>query len=211
MENQSSMDSAIEVLIKSFDYMLNMALSKTTQIYEGIIVSNNNDGRWNIQYNGEIHPVKPYGSIVPTVGTNGKFNSKNTEVEGTFILPEGWILPSGWSSRDTGCQKLTDTNYILDQDAMKKANLWVIDEKYWLASRYNELEEKESSQNCVFYVDSVYEDGMFVRYALADVANGGYYATAVAELGLRPVILLKPSVEVVSGDGSETSPFILEE
>ena len=149
---------------------------------------------------------------VPTVGTNGKFNAKNTEVEGTFILPEGWILPSGWNeNRDTGCQKLTDTNYILDQDAMKKANLWVIDEKYWLASRYNELEEKESSQNCVFYVDSVYEDGMFVRYALADVANGGYYATAVAELGLRPVILLKPNVEVVSGDGSETSPFILEE
>ena len=148
---------------------------------------------------------------VPTVGTNGKFNSKNTEVEGTFILPEGWILPSGWSSRDTGCQKLTDTNYILDQDAMKKANLWVIDEKYWLASRYNGLEEKESSQNCAFYVDSVYEDGMFVRYALADVANGGYYATAVAELGLRPVILLKPGVEVASGDGSETSPFILEE
>ena len=148
---------------------------------------------------------------VPTVGTNGKFNAKNTEVEGTFILPEGWILPSGWSSRDTGCQKLTDTNYILDQDAMKKANLWVIDEKYWLASRYNGLEEKESSQNCAFYVDSVYEDGMFVRYALADVANGGYYATAVAELGLRPVILLKPGVEVASGDGSETSPFILEE
>lgn len=78
MENQSSMDSAIEVLIKSFDYMLNMALSKTTQIYEGIIVSNNNDGRWNIQYNGEIHPVKPYGSIVPTVGTNVK-----------IIIPQG--------------------------------------------------------------------------------------------------------------------------
>ena len=78
MENQSSMDSAIEVLIKSFDYMLNMALSKTTKIYEGIILSNNNDGRWNIQYNGETHPVKPYGSIIPSVGMNVK-----------VIIPQG--------------------------------------------------------------------------------------------------------------------------
>ena len=71
---------------------------------------------------------------VPTVGTNGKFNSKNTEVEGTFILPEGWILPSGWSSRDTGCQKWTDTNYETDLTAMETAGLWTTNENYWLAS-----------------------------------------------------------------------------
>ena len=63
------MEKAVSELLKSINFMITSALSKTTKIYEGIIVSNNNDGRWNIQYNGEIHAVKPYNVSNPTVGS----------------------------------------------------------------------------------------------------------------------------------------------
>lgn len=62
------MDSAIEQLLKSIDFMIKSALKNTTKIYNGFVISNNNDGRWNVQYNGEIHPIQAYGAAVPTVG-----------------------------------------------------------------------------------------------------------------------------------------------
>ena len=68
IEDQKNMDSAIEQLLKSIDFMIKSALKNTTKIYNGFVVSNNNDGRWNIQYNGEIHPIQAYGASVPTVG-----------------------------------------------------------------------------------------------------------------------------------------------
>ena len=78
MNNQVNMEYAVESLLRGFDYILKQSLNKTTQIYEGIIISNNNDGKWNIQYNGETHAVKPYGNIVPSVGKNVK-----------VIIPQG--------------------------------------------------------------------------------------------------------------------------
>lgn len=71
-------DEVINEILKSIRYVINMSIKQTTQIYEGIIISNNNDGRWNIQYNGEIHPIKSYGSIVPSIGMNVK-----------VIIPQG--------------------------------------------------------------------------------------------------------------------------
>lgn len=78
MSDRTLMDSAITEIIKSFTYMIKNAVLKTTKIYEGIIISNNNDGRWNVQYNGEVHSVKPYGSVTPTIGMNVK-----------VIIPQG--------------------------------------------------------------------------------------------------------------------------
>lgn len=49
--------------------MIQTAFKQTTHIYDGIVLSNNNDGRWNVQYNGEIHPVKAYGSAIPVAGS----------------------------------------------------------------------------------------------------------------------------------------------
>ena len=61
---------AIEQIIRGMTYMVNEIVKQnSTRVYDGLIVSNNNDGRWNVQYNGEVHPVKPYGSISPQVGT----------------------------------------------------------------------------------------------------------------------------------------------
>lgn len=60
----------------------------TTKIYDGVIVSNNGDGRWNIRYNGEVHPVRSYGNASPTVDQMVK-----------VFVPQGnqnlaWFLPS---------------------------------------------------------------------------------------------------------------------
>lgn len=76
MDNQAEL--TIDEMLRSIQYMINNAIKNTTQIYSGLIVSNNNDGRWNIKYNGETHPVKPYGNITPSVGQNVK-----------VIIPQG--------------------------------------------------------------------------------------------------------------------------
>ena len=61
---------AIEQIIRGMTYMVNDTINNNmTKVYDGIVISNNNDGRWNVKYNGETHPVKPYGPIIPDVNT----------------------------------------------------------------------------------------------------------------------------------------------
>ena len=66
--NKKSYQKASNSIIKSMEFLINNYLkNKQTVIYDGIIVSNNNDGKWNIKYNGEVHSVKLYGSGTPNV------------------------------------------------------------------------------------------------------------------------------------------------
>lgn len=67
--NKTNKDNALNEIIKSIFYMIQNSIKKTTQVYDGIVISNNNDGRWNIKYNGEIHAVKLYGSTLPSVNS----------------------------------------------------------------------------------------------------------------------------------------------
>ena len=67
--NKTNKDNALNEIIKSIFYMIQNSIKKTTQIYDGIVISNNNDGRWNIKYNGETHAVKLYGSTLPSVNS----------------------------------------------------------------------------------------------------------------------------------------------
>lgn len=59
---------AVTQILKSVQYMINRALTKTTKCYDGIILSQASSDKWNIQYNGETHPVKLYGSGTPSLG-----------------------------------------------------------------------------------------------------------------------------------------------
>ena len=85
---------AIEQIIRGMTYMVNDTINNNmTKVYDGIVISNNNDGRWNVKYNGETHPVKPYGPIIPNVNAIVK-----------VIVPQGnqalsWFFISG---SDTG-------------------------------------------------------------------------------------------------------------
>ena len=59
---------AIQELLKGIQYMLDGVLKQATKVYDGLITASNGDGTWNIRYNGEVHALKPYGSISPAVG-----------------------------------------------------------------------------------------------------------------------------------------------
>ena len=68
INDQNLTDATIDEIIRSINYMIKDAIKNTSKMYTGIIVSNNNDGRWNIQYNGETHPVTPHRLASPSVG-----------------------------------------------------------------------------------------------------------------------------------------------
>ena len=136
---------------------------------------------------------------VPTVGEDGKFNAKDTEELGTYSIPDQWILPSGWSNRDTGCQKLTDYNYRTDQTAMQAANIWTTGEEYWLASRY----VGSLSSYCHVRVRGVYASGDLSSNNVCSVSSGGYTGGYSLAYGLRPCISLRSDIKVVGGNGEE--------
>lgn len=67
--NQLLNDLTIDEMLKSFNYMLEQALKNSTKIFRGIILSSNADGTWNIQYNGEVHAVRPNRAANPSVNS----------------------------------------------------------------------------------------------------------------------------------------------
>ena len=136
---------------------------------------------------------------VPTVGIDGKFNAKNNDVSQTYSIPDEWTLPSGWSSRDTGCLKWTDTNYETDQTAMEVAGVWTTGESYWIASRRT----YSDSSVCSFRVRVVYSSGSWDSFELCRVDSDGSTDGNLYRPGLRPCISLKSDVKVIGGgDGS---------
>ena len=63
---QNDNQAAVKEMLKSFAYLLEQALKKTTKTYDGIILSSTSDSKkWNIKYNNEVHAVKIYGDGVP--------------------------------------------------------------------------------------------------------------------------------------------------
>ena len=100
---------------------------------------------------------------VPTVGTDGKFNAKNTEVEGTYSIPDNYTIPNGWESRDTGCKKDKDNNYEMDfytlyslEEFSKVTGILTIEEDYWFASRSVYRNGETEFTFRILYVDSEY-------------------------------------------------------
>lgn len=65
---QNDYQSAVQEILKGVAYLLAESAKRNTQCYDGIIIGDNGNGKWNVQYNGETHSLKPYGSIVPSIG-----------------------------------------------------------------------------------------------------------------------------------------------
>lgn len=72
MNNDIIQDLAMEEMIRSIQYMIKNFLKNSTQIYDGIVISAAQNNKWNIQYNGEVHAVKLYGTNSPTTGDKVK-------------------------------------------------------------------------------------------------------------------------------------------
>ena len=59
-------NKSLNEIVKSINYLINYAINKkSTKIYSGVIISSNDNGTWNVTYNGETHALKSYGSISP--------------------------------------------------------------------------------------------------------------------------------------------------
>lgn len=63
----SNNQEAAKAIIQGINKMLSDYINKTTKIYDGIIVSQDVSGKWNIKYNGKTHLVKSYGNITPNI------------------------------------------------------------------------------------------------------------------------------------------------
>ena len=72
MNNDLIQDLAIEEIIRSVKYMIKDFSKNITQIYDGIVISAAQNNKWNIQYNGETHAVKLYGTNTPSIGDRVK-------------------------------------------------------------------------------------------------------------------------------------------
>lgn len=94
---QNDNQAAIKEMLKSFAYLLDEALKKTTKTYDGIVLSSTSDSRkWNVKYNNEVHTIKIYGVGTPTANMMVK-----------VIVPQGnqalaWFFVPGGSGGGTG-------------------------------------------------------------------------------------------------------------
>lgn len=86
---QNDNQAAVKEMLKSFAYLLDEALKKTTKTYEGIVLSATSDSRkWNVKYNNEIHAVKIYGQGTPTVNMMVKvFVPQGNQALAWFFVP----------------------------------------------------------------------------------------------------------------------------
>ena len=189
---------------------------------EEITLGGNNWEEGKASYNGAIETlnkeaekyVNPeyacdgrcVGSI-PTV-QNGMFVDKNkvrdsegnirVEIDTAILPPTTWksyTKPTDWVSNDTECYN-TDTNYTIDEIALKKANIWTIGENYWLATRAI----RPLSSDFGFYVRNVISDGDLDWFRICGVqSDGNTYGRS-----------LKANViKITQGNGTEESPYVI--
>lgn len=88
---QNDNQAAIKEMLKSFAYLLEQALNKTTKTYDGIVLSSTSDSRkWNVRYNNEVHAVKIYGVGIPTANMMVKvIVPQGNQALAWFFVPGG--------------------------------------------------------------------------------------------------------------------------
>ena len=127
-------------------------------------------------------------------------NNKNSESNEYFSsdLYEYMIKYNGKFKRTTN-------NHIVDYNKMVSLDIVNIKEDYWLASRYVDWREEESSIG----IQNIGEDGNLFGYNLCFFTPETYNAN-IGVRGLRPVFYLKNEIKIIDGDGSKNNPYILE-
>lgn len=174
--------------------------------YNNVITDLNNESEkyLNTAYAVDARCV---GSI-PTVDANNNFTQKDSGTQTTVSIHSSWTLPSGWTTTDTGCYD-SDENYITDRTALRAANIWIIGEDYWLASR-NVQSNASYASNCYFYVYGGDEKGALeVRYFCC-VSPDGSIKGKLNNCGLRPCFSLRSDINITGGDGtSEDTAYIM--
>lgn len=106
---------------------------------------------------------------------------------------------------------MADTRYLTDYEAMKKATsqgtsgIHNIGTYYWMPSR-NVYADSELAYFSLYTVTS---EGTIEYRRMTDMyANGNIYKYD-NYYGVRPVVTLKTTAEVVSGNGTSSNPYRL--
>lgn len=85
-DNIQRQSSAVNKIIQGIYKMLDdYCKNYSTMIYSGIVIADNSDGTWNVQYNGEVHAMKPYKTS-PTVGEMVKIFIPNGNQNLSFFM-----------------------------------------------------------------------------------------------------------------------------
>lgn len=68
MENENLYQTAADEMIRGMRYLAQnkqgrASSSGYTEIYDGILVADNGDGKWKVRVNGKEQLLKPYGSV----------------------------------------------------------------------------------------------------------------------------------------------------
>lgn len=74
MENENLYQATADEMIRAMQYLARHKQGRSsssgfTEIYDGILVSDNGDGKWNVRVNGKTQLLKPYGSVTLTPNT----------------------------------------------------------------------------------------------------------------------------------------------
>ena len=68
----------IEQILRSIKYIVKQELSHVTKCYDGLVVKDLGNGKWELKYNNQTHISKLYGDIKPQINTMVK-----------IIVPQG--------------------------------------------------------------------------------------------------------------------------
>ncbi len=154
-----------------------------------------------------VYDARCIGSI-PTV-KNGMFIDSNKETETTVQFPmshwDEYTRPSGWETDDTGYYE-ADTNYKIDQAALKSANTYITGEYYMFASRDVSLPTK-MAYFCIRRVDP---SGGLYSHPISWANLAGMTAGLEFSAGFRFCVLLKSKeIKLIGGDGTKENPYIM--
>ncbi len=193
----------------------------TDQQVKNVSIGGNNWDTSKASYNNaiqilnkeaEIYVNKTYaydGRCVGSIPTiqNRKFNNKNNASQAMFVLPDSYKMPYTWSSKDTGCYD-QDNNYIIDETALRNANMSSAKTNYWFASR--KIDTTERLVSFGFYVGGG-STSSGLHYSIFYIySDGSINAYDSSTLGFKPCILLKSDViKITGGNGTEANPYTL--
>ena len=97
-------------------------------------------------------------------------------------------------------------NYTSDRTQMENLNIFATENEYFLASRKMHVKADGSTH---FYTHYFSNDGTIHGYSLFYINTDGSISTGSVSRGIRPVLCLATNVEILDGDGTSDSPYIL--
>ena len=144
-------------------------------------------------------------------GTQTEYITDTSALTST-TAPQNSYTSSSNVTRETEARGLGDMGYETDYNIVKTALGTRVAYKvgtttattYWIASRryYYYSTKWDFNGRCVFYLGDLNSYNMFYY------ENGSFPITS-SSLAIRPIVILKSGVKASSGDGSSTSPYVL--